>query len=374
MAGIYIHIPFCKQACHYCNFHFSTSRQLLPQMMHSIKQEAALRNTYLQGETVSTIYFGGGTPSLVPVQLLKELLDKLYALFTVTDEAEITLETNPDDITAENLDAWKAIGINRLSIGVQSFVEADLVWMNRAHTSIQALQCIQLAQSKGFDNITIDLIYGTPTLSDEQWQQNVQQVIDLNIPHVSCYALTVEPKTALDHMIRTHKLEDVDTDKQAHHFELLMQWLATAGYEHYEVSNFARPGFRSKHNSSYWQGKHYIGLGPSAHSFNGTSRQWNIANNALYIKSILEENKVPFEIEELTPTQQLNEYIMTSLRTLEGLSLHKIDTTWPMFTMMLEERAKKWTDSNDMIKAEDHLRLTNKGRLLADGIAADLFQ
>ncbi len=372
MAGIYIHIPFCRKACHYCNFHFSTTTGNMPAMVQAIIKEAQLRKDYLY-EDISTIYFGGGTPSLLPIADLQLQVDSMRELFKVDDDAEITLETNPDDITAEKLAAWKAIGINRLSIGIQSFFEEDLQWMNRAHTAEQALQSIQLAQEAGFDNITIDLIYGTPTLTDEQWQHNVQIAISLNIPHLSCYALTVEPKTALEKMIATNKIANVDAEKQSRHFELLMQWLNEAGYEHYEISNFAKPGMRSRHNSSYWQGKHYIGLGPAAHSFNGGSRQWNIANNALYIQS-LENSAVPFEIEVLTPAQQLNEYIMTSLRTMEGLSLQRIQQHWGLAEA---ERVKNgafvFLSNGQVILINNSLVLTNSGRLFADGIAAELF-
>lgn len=344
----------------------------MPAMVQAIIKEAQLRKDYLY-EDISTIYFGGGTPSLLPIADLQLQVDSMRELFKVDDDAEITLETNPDDITAEKLAAWKAIGINRLSIGIQSFFEEDLQWMNRAHTAEQALQSIQLAQEAGFDNITIDLIYGTPTLTDEQWQHNVQIAISLNIPHLSCYALTVEPKTALEKMIATNKIANVDAEKQSRHFELLMQWLNEAGYEHYEISNFAKPGMRSRHNSSYWQGKHYIGLGPAAHSFNGGSRQWNIANNALYIQS-LENSAVPFEIEVLTPAQQLNEYIMTSLRTMEGLSLQRIQQHWGLAEA---ERVKNgafvFLSNGQVILINNSLVLTNSGRLFADGIAAELF-
>jgi len=342
-------------------------------MVQAITKEAWLRKDYLT-EPVSTIYFGGGTPSMLPVEDITLQIDAFRTLFKVGADAEITLEANPDDITAEKLAAWKSAGINRLSIGVQSFIEADLEWMNRAHNAAQAQQSIQLAQQAGFNNITIDLIYGTPTLTDEQWQQNVQTAIELNIPHLSCYALTVEPKTALDKMIAAHTMANVDPEKQGRHFELLMQWLKEAGYEHYEISNFARPGMRSRHNSSYWQGKPYLGLGPSAHSFNGSSRQWNVANNALYINS-MEDGTVPFEIEELTPTQQLNEYIMTSLRTMEGLALQRVGERWGS-----EDAARIMSESGvflnegKMTHKNNHLVLTNKGRLFADGIAADLFK
>jgi oxygen-independent coproporphyrinogen-3 oxidase len=373
MAGIYIHIPFCRKACHYCNFHFSTTHSLLPQMVDAIVTEVTLQHHYLQ-ENIDTIYFGGGTPSLCTAAQIKRILQAIKTTFTVNDGAEITLESNPDDINEERLLAWQQMGINRLSIGVQSFVEDDLQWMNRAHSATQATTCIQLAQQYGFNNLTIDLIYGTPTLSDDQWQQNVQTAIDLGVTHLSCYALTVEPKTALDKMIQLQKIANVDADKQARHFELLMQWLQVAGFEHYEISNFAKPGHRSKHNSSYWQGKTYLGLGPSAHSFNGNSRQWNIANNTLYMASIAKQI-VPFEIEELSQTQQLNEYIMTSLRTIEGLSIQKVQQSWGDKALVsIMQEAELHLHDNYMVQNEQYLRLTNAGRLLADGIAADLFQ
>lgn len=372
MAGIYIHIPFCKRACHYCNFHFSTSASNTSEMVKAIVKEAELRKVYLN-EKVETIYFGGGTPSLIRIYDLRFTIEWIKELFEVADDAEITLEANPDDITEEKLMDWKEMGINRLSIGIQSFFEEDLQWMNRAHNAEQALVSIELAL-KHFDTITIDLIYGTPTLSDEKWKLNVLKAIELNIPHLSCYALTVEPRTALDKMILQGKKENVDTEKQARHFELLMQWLSEAGYEHYEISNFAKPGKRSKHNSSYWQGKHYLGLGPSAHSYDGATRQWNISNNALYLKSI-EQNIVPFEVEKLTPTQRLNEYIMTSLRTDEGLSLTYVDVNWNhKQAQELLKAADVFVAREEMMKMNDNLVLTNKGKLLADGIAAELFR
>ncbi|MDQ2753020.1 MAG: radical SAM family heme chaperone HemW, partial [Bacteroidota bacterium] len=312
MAGIYVHIPFCKKACYYCNFHFSTSTLTANEMIYAIGMEAKLRKYYSK-EKVTTVYIGGGTPSLLTITHLRTLLEKLRDNFSILSDAEVTLEANPDDINIESLLQWKSAGINRLSIGVQSFRDADLQWMNRAHNARQALGCIQLATKTGFNNLSIDLIYGTPTLSNEQWIQNIEQAIALDVHHLSCYALTVEPKTALYHLIKEKKVANVDEETQSVQFEILINRLCEAGYEHYEISNFAKPGFQSKHNSSYWQGKPYIGLGPSAHSFNGVSRQWNVANNALYIAS-LKIGEVPFEIEYLTPQQQLNEYIMTSLR------------------------------------------------------------
>ncbi len=372
MAGIYLHIPFCKKACHYCNFHFSTSQQQLPAMIGAIIQEAVLQRDYID-EKVTTIYFGGGTPSLLKQADLLTIIQMLRTVFRVADEAEITLEANPDDVSEENLAGWKDAGINRLSIGIQSFLEADLQWMNRVHNAAQAYAAVQLAQQAGFHNITIDLIYGTPGLSDEGWIQNIETAISLNIPHLSCYALTVEPKTALYQLIKTKQLENVDAEKQARHFSILTSRLASAGFEHYEISNFAKPGFRSRHNSSYWQGKPYLGLGPSAHSFNGSSRQWNVANNSLYLKSI-ENNLVPFEQELLTPVQQLNEYIMTSLRTIEGLSLERIVTNWGQEKAgQLLHTAQKHISAGHMVLTDHVLQLNAKGKLLADGIAADFF-
>lgn len=342
-------------------------------MAQAIGMEASLRRNYIT-EPVTTIYFGGGTPSLLSVASLQMLLHKLKDNFTITKDAEITLEANPDDIDLERLRSWKMLGINRLSIGIQSFNDADLTWMNRAHNAHQGLHSIMLAQRTGFTNITIDLIYGTPTLSNEQWRRNVQQAIDLNIPHLSCYALTVEPNTALHKMIETKKVEEVEEEKQSQHFELLTRWLKDAGYEHYEISNFAKPGCESKHNSSYWQGKPYLGLGPSAHSFNGTSRQWNVANNALYMQSI-SRGTVPFEIEHLTPVQQLNEYIMTSLRTRQGISLHHVSSQWSeVDRMALIKEAKQYIMQGNVVFVNNHLQLTKRGKLLADGIAAGLFR
>ncbi len=331
-----------------------------------------LQQKYL-AEPVSTIYFGGGTPSILSIESIKRLLQTLHETFTVDTQKEITLEANPDDITYANLLSWKQAGITRLSIGVQSFFEQDLQWMNRAHNALQAVESIKMATNAGFNNITIDLIYGTPGLSDEHWHYNVHKAIELGVPHLSCYALTVEPKTALEKMIAQNKVANVDADTQARHFELLTTWLQQAGYEHYEISNFAKPGYRSRHNSSYWQGAAYLGLGPSAHSFNGISRQWNVANNALYIKSI-QNGIVPFEIEMLTSTQQYNEYIMTSLRTIEGVSLAKVsDTFGDAQYQQLLQGAQPHIAQNNLCILNNRLHVTKQGRFFSDGIAADLF-
>jgi oxygen-independent coproporphyrinogen-3 oxidase len=372
MAGIYLHIPFCRQACHYCNFHFSTSLKLKNEFVGALLKEISLQKNYLPAEPLHTIYFGGGTPSLLSKEELSAILQTLHLHFQVAADAEITLEANPDDISEQKLQDWKQVGVNRLSIGVQSFFEEDLRWMNRAHSAQQAIDNLQLAK-KYFDNITIDLIYGTPTLPDEKWQHNVQQAIALGIPHLSCYALTVEPGTALAAMINKHKTTDVNTEDQARQFLLLMDWLQQAGYEHYEISNFALSGRRSRHNSSYWQGAPYLGLGPSAHSFNGRSRQWNISNNALYIQSLM-ENKVPFEIETLTDTQRLNEYIMTSLRTIEGLDLGWVVSRFgEREANQLQRASQPYIDSGKMRFYNNHLQLTKEGKLFADGIGAELF-
>jgi oxygen-independent coproporphyrinogen-3 oxidase len=335
------------------------------ELLAALLKETELQKGYLQGEQVETIYFGGGTPSLLEIEDLRSIVEKLRSTFRVLNNAEVTLEANPDDIDEERLIGWKATAINRLSIGVQSFFEEDLIWMNRAHNAQQAIENLQLA-TKNFDNITIDLIYGHPLLTNEKWKQNVERIIALNIPHISCYALTVEPKTPLDKLIREKKKENVQQEKQADQFLLLMKWLEDAGYEHYEISNFAKPGFRSKHNTSYWQGKKYLGLGPSAHSYNGVSRQWNISNNNVYIES-LSKNEIPFEKETLTDTQKMNEYIMTSLRTVEGLDLQRVQSS--EFRVL----SKKFIEQGKMIEENNFLKLTKEGKLFADGIAAELF-
>lgn len=328
---------------------------------------------YLKDEQVDTVYFGGGTPSILSTEEIRVVLSALAGSFRISGEAEVTLEANPDDLSQDKLQQLQAAGINRLSIGIQSFFEEDLRYMNRAHDATQSVACIEDARSAGFSNLTIDLIYGTPGLTDEKWRDNVHRAIDFNIPHLSCYALTVEPKTALDHFIRTKQFTDVDPEQQARQFLLLMDWTEAAGYEHYEISNFARPGWRSRHNTAYWMGKKYLGLGPSAHSFNGMSRQWNIANNALYIQS-LQQEVLPFEKEELTDAQRLNEYIMTSLRTMEGLSTGYVEIQFGKdISDTIIRSAEKFISAGNVQWDGERLRLTREGKLLADGIAAELF-
>lgn len=345
----------------------------MPEMVDAIAIEAKLHQHYLK-EPIETIYFGGGTPSLLNNSQLSNLFRVLTELFEFDPSIEITLEANPDDINEEKLGFWKSVGINRLSIGVQSFFEEDLQWMNRAHNAAQAIESIQLAQKAGFDNISIDLIYGGPTLTNEHWIQNLETCFRLNIPHLSAYALTVEPKTALAQKIKTKLLPDIDTEQQASHFNILVSLTGSAGLEQYEISNFAIAGKKSRHNSNYWSGKHYLGLGPAAHSFNGNSRQWNISNNSLYLTAI-QKNTLPFEIEFLTPDQQLNEYIMTALRTSEGIHLDTIqliggDTA----TKKLLDESQQFIMIGKMKRKEQHLLLTNEGKFFADGIAAELFQ
>lgn len=369
MAGIYLHIPFCRQACHYCNFHFTTSLRHKNEFVAALLNEIGLRREYLKDEPVETIYFGGGTPSLLEIDEVIAILTRIRSVFDVKDDAEITLEVNPDDINEEKLKAWKLSGINRLSMGAQSFFQEDLEWMNRAHNAEQAMQSIRLAVQH-FDNITIDLIYGTPLLTDERWKQNVDLAISLGIPHLSCYALTVEPNTPLQKMIRLGRKDDVNPDSQSSQFILLMDWMEKAGYEHYEISNFAKAGYRSRHNSSYWQGKKYLGLGPSAHSFDGISREWNVANNLQYIRSIMEGN-IPSEKEILTEVQRQNEYVMTSLRTSEGLDITRIDEG---SRAELRNGLEKYIQRGLVLENENHFQLTKEGKLLADGIAADLFR
>jgi oxygen-independent coproporphyrinogen III oxidase len=366
VAGIYLHIPFCKQACHYCNFHFVTSFRYKNELLEALLKEASLRKPYLADEIVDTIYFGGGTPSLLEIGDCRLQIENLRKNFEVSEDAEITLEVNPDDISDEKLQGWRECGINRLSIGIQSFFDEDLQWMNRAHNASQAARSLE-SVVRFFKNTSIDLIYGTPYLTNERWKQNLETAASFGIPHLSCYALTVEEKTPLHKMIRELKSLAIDPDKQSEQFLFLMDWAEKNGYEHYEISNFSKPGWRSRHNSSYWSGKNYLGLGPSAHSYNGESRQWNVANNARYIETI-NKGIIPAEQELLSETQKANEYIMTSIRTMEGINLEKI-TSVPEIL----ERAAKYIKAGLIKEDHDHLILTNEGKLLADGIAANLF-
>ena len=377
MAGIYLHIPFCKQACHYCNFHFSTSLKYKEEMVKAMLREIEMQADYLDGETVETIYLGGGTPSLLDEHDLEQVFNILNSQFSILNSPEITLEANPDDLTKEKLSMLRKSPVNRLSIGIQSFSEEDLKFMNRAHNAKEATACLENALAAGFDDLSIDLIYGSPTTSDEQWEKNLATVISFDVQHISSYCLTVEPQTALDHFVKKGMAKPVDEEQSARQFEMLMAMTEAAGYEHYEISNFAKPGKYSRHNSSYWQGKKYLGIGPSAHSFNGESRQWNVANNAKYMRSI-SENKLPFEKEMLTPEMQYNEFVMTGLRTKWGVSISAIrqfgsSAKGQNFEEYFLQHIQPYIEQGIVEKENDVFRLTKDGRFLADGVAAELF-
>jgi oxygen-independent coproporphyrinogen-3 oxidase len=374
MAGIYIHIPFCTKACNYCDFHFSTSLNNKTAFVEALLKEISIQKNYFpEGEIISTVYFGGGTPSLLTAQELGAIFKSLYKSFKISDSAEITLEANPDDLSAEKLTELKSAGVNRLSIGVQSFYDEDLLWMNRAHSSAEAIAAIKNAQAQGFDNITIDLIYGVPTLTEHKWRNNLQIAFALDIQHISAYCLTVEKGTALYHDISRNKSANVDEDQGAEQFEIMLEAMKNGGFVQYEISNFCKPGWHSRHNSNYWLKEKYLGLGPSAHSFNGFERKWNIANNAVYIRS-LNEGLIKDEKEVLTDHQQYNEYVMTSLRTMWGTDLMEIGQRFGKEAMnnCLKD-AEKYISSGDLIKKENKLILSDKGKLIADRIAADLF-
>ena len=372
MSGIYIHIPFCKQACHYCDFHFSTSMKKKDEMVLALVKEIELRKGESQYEIIETIYFGGGTPSVLTIDDIQFLINSVYEHYHVVENPEITLEANPDDLDNEIIIQYANSPINRLSIGVQSFFEDDLELMNRAHNSEEAKKCLEFA-TQYFDNISIDLIYGMPNMSNEKWLQNIETALSFNIPHISSYALTVEPKTALYKMIKSGAIPTLDDDLAQQHFHILIDKLQENGFVHYELSNFGKPDFFSKNNTAYWLGKKYIGIGPSAHSYNGESRSWNIANNSLYLKAIA-ENKLPSETEILSKTDQYNEYIMTGLRTIWGVSLERIETEFgTKYLDYLHQQVEKYI-SDHLLEIENNvLKTTKKGKFLSDGIASDLF-
>jgi len=372
MSGIYIHIPFCKQACHYCDFHFSTSMKKKDEMVLALVKEIQMRKTEFENETIETIYFGGGTPSRLPIADLRLQIDLIYENYSVAENPEITLEANPDDLSEEYLIELSKIGINRLSIGIQSFFEDDLAMMNRAHNATEAKKCLELA-TKYFDNISLDLIYGVPAMSNEKWKQNIETALSFGIPHISSYALTVEPKTALNKLIQTGKIASPKDEVAEAHFQILVETLQENGFIHYELSNFGQENYFSKNNSAYWLGKKYIGIGPSAHSYDGISRSWNVSNNAIYLKSIA-KNKLPNQIEILSKTDRYNEYIMTGLRTIWGVSLDRIlDEFGSEYLDYLHKQAQKFIN-DDLLFVENKILIpTPKGKFLTDGIASDLF-
>lgn len=372
MSGIYIHIPFCKQACHYCDFHFSTSMKKKDEMIMALAKEIQMRKNEFGNEEVETIYFGGGTPSILNTSEIIFLIDVVYKNYNVSINPEITLEANPDDLSKTKIIELSNTLINRLSIGIQSFFEDDLQLMNRAHNSAEAKKCLEDAIVY-FNNISIDLIYGMPAMGNEKWIQNIETALSFNVPHISSYALTVEPKTALKKLIDTGKILAPKDEVASTHFDILVQKLEEKGFIHYELSNFGKENYFSKNNSAYWLGKKYIGIGPSAHSYDGNNRSWNVSNNALYVNS-LQTNKLPSETEKLTTTDRYNEYIMTGLRTIWGVSLVKIKTDFGAdYLTYLLKNAQKHIDAEKLVLNDNVLKTTRKGKFFSDGIASDLF-
>jgi oxygen-independent coproporphyrinogen-3 oxidase len=372
LTGIYIHIPFCKQACFYCDFHFSTSLKKKDELLSALKIELLLRKNELKDSIIDTIYFGGGTPSLLSVEDLEWLITLVKIDYNVSQNPEITLEANPDDLTEQKIIDLSQSSINRLSIGIQSFFEDDLKSMNRAHSANEAKKCLELA-TKYFDNITIDLIYGIPNMSLKKWDDNLTQAFAFGVKHISSYALTVEPQTALASFIKKGKYPKLDEQLALTHFNHLAQRTQQEGFVHYEISNFGKPHYFSKHNTSYWKGQSYIGIGPSAHSFNKTQRSWNIANNTKYINS-LKKHELPHEIEILSIKDQYNEYIMTGLRTIWGVSFETIKTKFGQeYCNLLKKNSEKYVNQNLLVTEDYHIKATQKGKFLIDGIASELF-
>lgn len=372
MAGLYLHIPFCKQACHYCNFHFSTSLAQKEALLVALHQELRQRAPNWQNHRFETIYWGGGTPSLLTPDELNTLWDTIQTHYALEEHLEVTLEANPDDLTAAYLSGLRQTAVNRLSIGIQSFSEVDLRFMNRAHNAEQAQTCIPLAQAAGFDQLTIDLIYGTPTTSHEDWAQNLQTVFDLGVPHLSCYALTVEPRTALAHQVEKGKVSPVRDEHAAEQFDYLLTQLPLNGYEQYEISNFCRPPYYARHNSNYWTGVPYLGVGPAAHSFNGTQRRWNVAHNPRYIRA-LQEGTSYWEVETLSLMDRYNEYLMTALRTKWGVDSQRLAEWGALASAQFECGAQRYCAQGMMQQQGTTYTLTDRGKFLADAIISDLF-
>ncbi len=374
MAGIYIHIPFCKQKCHYCNFYSTVSLKYRKEFYNALIREIKSRIDYLGTEEVNTIYFGGGTPSMLSTKELSNIIKALYSTYNVSKDVEITLEANPDDLTKDQIyDIKNHTPINRLSIGIQSFFDDDLVYLNRVHNSVQAQKSIETALIAGFDNMTIDLIYGIPTLTDKKWKENLVRFFEYGIPHLSSYSLTVEEKTALDVLIKKQKLENINEEQSINHFNILLEETEKKNFVHYEISNFALEGYYSKHNSIYWLGGHYMGLGPSAHSYNGIARQWNVMSVKRYCEeanpiNIIEEKEV------LTTDQMYNEYLLTSLRTSWGCDIEHITNVFgnKYKTHFLKNIDQVIKENKVMCKGNIYT-LTSMGKIFADGISSSLF-
>jgi oxygen-independent coproporphyrinogen-3 oxidase len=372
MSAIYFHIPFCKQACHYCDFHFSTLLKGMKAMSEALLCEIELRSAE-RTIPVTSVYFGGGTPSLLPIGELAKLLDQTQKIFGIAPNAEITLEANPDDLSSEKLQELRQLGINRLSIGIQSFHEPHLRWMNRAHHAQQSLMCVEKAQQVGFDNISIDLIYALPADNHDIWERDLQTAISLGVAHISAYCLTIEERTTFGNWLKKGRIQPVDDEFAARQFEIMTERLTAAGFEHYEISNFALPGCYSRHNSNYWKKGNYIGIGPSAHSYDGVRRSCNVANNTLYIKAIM-SGQLPAKTEILTRRDHINEYLMTSLRTQWGVDLSWLSRTYGYELATVRHNYLAWLIASGQAEISDNrLKLTNKGRLFADSIALELF-
>jgi oxygen-independent coproporphyrinogen-3 oxidase len=373
MSGIYIHIPFCKQACHYCDFHFSTQLKKKEPLLMALQRELELRQDALVDTPVETLYFGGGTPSLLESDEIAKLIEKAKTTFPFVSDPEITLEVNPDDASPEKARQWAEMGINRLSMGVQSFFEEDLKFMNRAHNASEAQRGLEWA-GRHFDNISLDLIYGYPLLTEEKWLKNLEIAMSFGIPHISAYALTVEPRTALKSFIEKGKIAPLDEAQAEGHFRLLTKTLESSGFVHYETSNFGKPGYFSRNNTAYWTGKPYLGIGPSAHSFYGGKRGWNIANNSSYIKSI-EKGMLPVEFEELSIQDRYNEYIMTGLRTIWGVTPTEIGERFgESYKQYFLSRVTPYLNNGELMQNKEAITATASGKFLIDGIAADLFR
>ena len=373
MAGIYVHIPFCAQACYYCDFHFSTSLKNQERVVYAIKKEISYQKKYLFNQEINTIYFGGGTPSILSTKFIQQILEQIKHTFSCVNNLEITLEANPEDISNEKITEWISIGINRVSLGVQSFRDRDLKYMNRVHNKQQSLTSLELLCQSSIQDINVDLIYGFPKLSNYAWQENLQILLSFDVSHISCYSLTVEKNTPLYSFIQKGKYQPMQSQKANTQFLLGRKILINAGYEHYEISNFAYPGYKSKHNTNYWNKTSYLGLGPSAHSFNGKSRQWNIKNNIIYCQKI-EMNHSFYELEELTSQNIINEYILTSLRTSQGMNMDFFNNKLSTIDLVkLKKEIKKIEDKGLIYNKNDIIYLTESGMLLADSISAHLF-
>src|SRR5690606_10638709 len=373
MPGIYIHITFCKKACHYCDFHFSPDLAWREELLESLMEEIRLRRDYLPGAEVTSVCLGGGTASLLDASQLRALLDTVCTYHVLSSDCEITLEANPDDLGPAELALLRETPINRLSIGIQSFFDEDLKWMNRAHTGKEAYQAVRDALETGFGNLTVDLIYGFPLLTDEKWLSNLRTVSELGINHLSCYNLTVEEGTALWSFIRKGRERPLSSAWGARQFDLLMDQMERLGFQHYEISNFCREGFYSRHNTSYWQEQPYLGIGPSAHSYDGRCRSWNRSNNHQYLQSI-REGRLPSENEQLSPKDRLNERIMTRLRTVWGLDLRKVEADFGTGPLTALQRAAGDAIRRGWIREQDgKLYLTRAGKHVADRVVSDLF-